>query len=229
MGAMHQSLLMSKDLGPLTLTALFTTTSATNSHVISSSAQAGDIAVLHCTAIIPLSGGSWAGSVGGFTTVVDTQSGTGLLDVRNVVAYKVLVSGDIGATLSNTPNGGGSAVGASGIAYFRPSKPISTVTDIGTGGAQFTNSAPTSQTIDVTTDNDPTYILFATYHSQNNVTRTSSGGGTFSEIAIKNETNWRAYSRYLINNVGDTLFNITVSMTDGGNDNMMQSLALRIK
>lgn len=210
---------------PLDLSYLFSTLSTTKSHTISSSAQAGDLAILFCSAVWGSGATFWAGDTAGFTEIRAAQSGASLVHARGLVGYKVLTSGDIGATLTNLVYAANAGSAYSGILYFRPSKPISSVTDVSTGGNQGTTAAPTGQTIGVSTDNDPAYVAFASYLSNTNPTRGS--GVTMTETTIANITGHRHYSKHKIYNVGNTLNNISITMTDGGN-NVLQSGALKV-
>jgi hypothetical protein len=203
----------------ISMSFVTSTSSTTTSHTVSASAQAGDIAIIHMAA--NGSGGYAGAPPAGWsnTTYARTTTGTGA--VWGSFAWKQLVSGDIGATLTGLPTGGG--WGNSVIAYFRPSKAITANSVVGTPNQEASNGAPATQSNNVLTSNVPPNILVAGYISNGTITaRTSSV--TMTEIVQRTNN---VYLKYKIYNIGDTLENSTVSMADFGN-NMLHSFYLTI-
>lgn len=210
----------------LDLTYVWNTVSTLTSHTVEAGGDvvAGDLAVLHCCA---QGSGAYTGAVpAGWTQVRYSRTTSGTGAVWGVVAYKVLESTDIGATLTGLPAGGGNE--GSTILYFRPSKPITSVTlytGTNAGGDAATTGTPANQVVSSLTANDPAYIAIAGYISNGSVTTRGSS-------VIMDEIAGRAspyiYTKYKVYNVGATLESITVSMADYGN-NCLQSLLLQIK
>jgi hypothetical protein len=208
----------------LALSFLFSTGSTTTSHTVSASAQAGDLAILHCGAN---GSGSYSGATpAGWTQVCYSRTTSGTGAVWGVFAYKVLVSGDIGATLTGLPTGGGGA--SSTITYYRPSVAISSVSLMGgsSTGDEATTATPTNQTQNISLDNDPAYVNHVGWVANNSIT-TRGTTVTMSEITERASGFW-SYVKYKIYNVGDTLEFNTASMADYGN-NCLQSFVLKVK
>lgn len=221
MGAMHQALLMAGN-SKLDMTYQFSTASTTTSHTISSSAQVGDLVVLHCYA--QGSGGYSGATPSGWTQVAYSRTTTGTGAVWGVLAYKVLVSGDPNTTLTGLP-GGGAGQGST-MLYYRPSKAITLVTLVGNSAAgdEATTGDPAQQNMNVSFDNDPPYICVGGYISNGAITtRTSSV--TMSEITEKTGNPY-AYVKHKTYNIGDTLEYVSVDMADFGN-NCLQSFYLK--
>lgn len=214
-----QALLMRKQ-SALSFTYLFNTSSTTTSHTVSSSAQAGDIAILHCSA--QGSGSYTGGTPSGWTeaTYSRTTSGTGA--VWGIFAYKVLVSGDVGATLTGLPGGGQGQ--ASTIVYYRPSKTINTVALGATAGNEATTGTPATQTQNVSGVNLPPNILLGGWIANAAVT-TRSTTITMTEITEKTGNPY-SYVKHKLYNVGDTLEYLTADMADYGN-NCLQTFFLK--
>lgn len=208
--------------GALTVSYLFSTSSTTSSHTISASAQAGDLAIMHCYA--QGSGGYSGAGPSGWSEVAYARTTTGTGAVWGVLSYKVLVSGDIGSTITGLPAGG--AGHGSTTIYYRPSKTISTVTLAATAGNEATTGDPAAQIMNVSGNNDPTNVCVAGYIA-NAVVTTRSSTVTMSEITEKSGNPY-AYLKHKAYNVLDTLEYISVDMTDYGN-NCLQSFFLEIK
>lgn len=223
MAGAAQSLLMRNGIIPaLSLSFLFSTGSVTTSHTVSASAQAGDLAILHCGAN---GSGSYAGATpAGWTQVCYSRTTSGTGAVWGVFAYKVLTGGDIGATLTGLPTGGGGA--SSTITYYRPSKAITTVSLVGTAGDEATTAAPTNQSMNIALANDPAYVALIGYVANNSIT-TRGSTVSMTEITERASGFW-SYVKYKIYNIGDTLEFITASMADYGN-NCLQSFFLSVK
>lgn len=219
MGAMHQALLMAGG-NALSFTYLFNTSSTTTSHTVSSSAQEGDIAVLHCSA---QGSGSYSGATpSGWTEAAYSRTTTGTGAVWGIFAYKILASGDVGATLTGLPGGGQGQ--ASTIVYHRPSRAINTVALGATVGNEATTGTPATQTQNVSGVNLPPNILFGGWISGGAIT-TRSTSITMTEIAEKTGNPY-SYVKYKLYNVGDTLEYLTADMADYGN-NCLQTMFLK--
>ena len=200
--------------------------STTASHTIPSGSglAAGDLAVMHCAA---QGSGAYTGAVpSGWTQIRYSRTTSGSSAVWGVIAYKVLSSGDIGSTLTGLPAGGGNE--GSTILYFRPSKPITTVslvTGINRGGDQATTATPADQAVDVNSANDPAYVAIVGYVANGTVT-TRWTSVSMSEAVGR--TAPYQFTKYKIYNIGATLEYITVTMADYGN-NCLQSALLSVK
>lgn len=210
----------------LDLSYIWATLSNFNTHTIESGGDvvAGDLAVLHCCA---QGSGSYAGAIpSGWTQVRYSRTTSGTGAVWGVIAYKVLGSGDIGATLTGLPAGGGNE--GSTILYFRPSKPITSValyTGSSSGGDEATTGTPVNQTISTAAANDPAYIAIAGYVANGTIT-TRGSSVTMSEVTGRASP--YSYTKYKIYNIGATLEAVTISMADYGN-NCLQSCLLQVK
>lgn len=222
-----QAMLMRKGVAPataLSLSFLFSTGSLTASHTITSTAQAGDLAVLHCAAC---GSGSYSGALpAGWTQIAYSRTTTGTGAVWGAVAYKILTEGDRGLQLTGLPSGGNGA--ASSITYYRPSKAITSVALMGNSatGDQATTAAPTTQVQNIALDNDPAYISQVGWVANNSIT-TRSTSITMTEIAVRTVNFW-FYTKWKIYNVGNTLEYNTINMADYGN-NCLQSFVLKVK
>lgn len=223
-GAAQALLMRGGSPAALSLSFLFSTGSLTASHTVTSSAQAGDLAVLHCSAN---GSGNYTGGVpSGWTQVCYSRTTSGTGAVWGVFAYKILTEGDRGLQLTGLPSGGGGA--ASAITYYRPSKPITSVSLMGGSatGDEATTGTPTNQTQNISLDNDPAYVNHVGWVANNSIT-TRGTTVTMTEITERAVNFW-SYVKWKIYNVGDTLEFNTASMADYGN-NCLQSFVLKVK
>lgn len=220
MGAMQQAAMMGQDaIDNISMEFLFSTSSTTTSHTVSASAAAGDIAIIHMAAS---GSGAYSGAPpSGWANTTYSRTTTGSGAVWGAFAWKQLVSGDIGASLTGLPTGG--QWGNSVIVYFRPSKAITSASVVGTPNQQATTGDPTAQNNNIATSNNPPNILVAGYISGGTITtRTSSV--TMDEITQRTNN---VYLKHKIYNIGDTLDNVSVDMADFGN-NCLHSFYLTI-
>lgn len=206
----------------MSLTHVRNTASTTTSHTVSASAVVGELAVLHCSAVG--SGGYTGATPSGWTELTYSRTTTGTGAVWGVFAIKILVSGDIGTTLTGLPGGGGGQ--GSTISYFTPSRPIVSATVVGTAGNEATTGTPVNQSLNIQTNNAPPNLAFAGYISNNAITTRTSTGATMTEITERTVTLY-SYVKYKVYNVGSTLENITIAMADYGN-NCLQSFYLKV-
>lgn len=220
MGAMQQAVLMGQDaIDNISMSFVTSTSSATTSHTVSSSAQAGDIAIIHMAAN---GSGAYSGAPpSGWANTTYSRTTTGTGAVWGSFAWKQLVSGDIGATLTGLPTGGG--WGNSVIVYFRPSKAITSASVVGTPNQEATTGDPVQQNNDTSTSNNPPNIVVAGYISNGTITTRTS---TVTMNEITQRTN-NVFLKYKIYNIGDTLEYVSVDMADFGN-NCLHSFYLTI-
>ena len=219
-----QAMMMRKGVASsdLSISYQFSSSSTTTSHVISASAQAGDLAIIHCYA---QGSGSYSGAGPvGWTQAAYARTTTGTGAVWGVLSYKVLTAGDIGATLTNLPSGG-AGLGSTTL-YYRPSKAISSVTLVGTAGNEATTGDPAPQIMNVALNNDPANVCIAAYVA-NSAIATRSSTVPMSEIAEKTGNPY-AYIKHKAYNIGDTLEYISVDMADY-NNNCLQSFFVEVK
>lgn len=220
MSAVQQATMMgSAAVESISMSFVTSTTSATTSHTISTSAQAGDIAIIHMAAS---GSGAYAGAPpAGWANTTYARTTTGSGAVWGSFAWKQLVSGDIGATLTGLPTGG--SWRNSVIVYFRPSKAITSASVVGTPNQQATTGDPVQQDNNIAGSNNPPNIIVGGYISNGTITtRTSSV--TMNEIVQRTNN---VFLKYKIYNIGDTLEYVSVDMADFGN-NMLHSFYLTI-
>lgn len=219
MSAVQQATMMATKAENISMSFVTSSTSDTTSHVVSTSAQAGDIAIIHMAAS---GSGAYAGAPpSGWANTTYARTTTGSGAVWGSFAWKQLVSGDIGATLTGLPTGG--SWRNSVIVYFRPSKAITSVSVVGTPNQQATTGDPVQQDNNIAGSNNPPNIIVAGYISNGTITtRTSSV--TMNEIVQRTNN---VFLKYKIYNIGDTLEYVSADMADFGN-NCLHSFYLTI-
>ena len=166
---------------------------------------AGDIAILFdnsttTTTAIP----------SGWTTI-DNTSTTG---IRTSISYKVLTSGDLGATIV-----GMAGVNRKVMLVYRPNNPFNLIVPT-VSGTQSTTATPTTQSL--VGDVGPV-ITFAVYGSTGAVATRGWSVGSPSEYASFSTSG--IYVKALITNSG-TPSTTSITMSDGGT-NTLQSFALK--
>lgn len=221
MSAVQQATMMGSPVAAESISMSFvtSTTSTTSSHTVSNSAQAGDIAIIHMAAA---GAAGFSGSPpSGWANTTYSRVGSASTGIWGTFAWKQLVSGDIGSSLTGLPSGG--QWGNSTIVYLRPSKTITSASVVGTPNQEATANDPAAQNNNIATSNNPPNILVAGYISSGTITtRTSSV--TMNEIVQRTNN---VYLKYKIYNIGDTLDNVSVDMADFGN-NILHSFYLTI-
>ena len=209
----------------LTFIASATSTStgtAASTIVIPATAAIGDIAVLF---EMNFSGGvgsaSYSGTPAapaGWTQINSANAGAITSGVGVVNSYKVLVSGDPGATVTCL-----SGIGTGGcrniILIFRPARtPIITTANV---NGQSTTAVPTNQSIGGGAVAPSIYLA----HWAASAAITTRGSTvTMTEVA---GASTQQYAKYLIYNSGTSPGTSTISTTDVGT-NGMQSLVLNV-
>jgi hypothetical protein len=175
----------------------------------------GDIAILHDQSTVFLTGNANQVIPAGFTKFAGTTTvdSTGS---RLDISYKRLVVSDAGRVLTGMSEFGQRKI----LAIFRPNSPGQTgnfqILDIANEGP--VAGTPATQTINIVGATRP-IIAFASYSSTGAIsTRTfTSTGANIVEL----NTNTEAYMKYAIFNPTDTISaNVTVSMSDGGNNGL---------
>lgn len=199
------------DNRPTTLTYIVDV-DGTSSLVIPGTAQAGDLAIL----VTAAHGGSIAKTwPSGWTEVREDHD---VDDSRMVSGYKILTSGDIGATITGMNDSEEHIL----LIVFRPNKPINAAS-IYTINGEATISNPVAQTIAMSTLTGP--MVGVVFMSGTNGITSVVTPSVMTEVPfVGNSTGFAAYKIY---NKADTPVNITVDMNDAG-DNVMQSWAIKV-
>jgi hypothetical protein len=181
-------------------------------------AQVGDLAILHVT------GADGSGSTAA-TPVTPTNwsliSAAGGVSSNNVAAgiyYKVLVSTDLGTSVTTSPTYG--FANRKIILIFRPDASISNVSTTSVN-AQGTSATPSNQSINLASQPVPS-LAIAGYYSSGTVT-TRGSSVTMNEVVGSSATQ---YLKYLVYNSVDTPSNITISMSDNGNNALVSGALL---
>lgn len=189
---------------------------------IPAEAQVGDIAVLlsYCRGLASTGGNAPAG----WTKITDLTQGSSSTGIRALAAYKVLVSGDPGSTITGLIYGGQAE--AQHVRIYRKYDPgnVGSGVQVSTPSAQGTTGTPTNQTIANASDFTG-YVAIAMY----------SGSGTVSvrgfTPAATTENSMAASTFFVKTKVytaEDTHAAITVSMSDTGSNNILQSFWIRV-
>ena len=191
--------------------------SAANTIVIPATSQAGDVAVLLDFAV------SSTTAAGAVTPSGWTQIRTDLINattaVRASVCYKILVSGDIGASI--TGMSGGTSTRKM-LLILKNNRKVTQVT-VGSSNGAASDLDPSAQTIAVA-GVIPSMVLIAHYASSSAVNpRTTSK--TMTEV-MGSSTN--QYCLYSVVNSRSLAQNITVDMVDNGT-NALQSFYLKLQ
>lgn len=175
---------------------------------VPATAAAGDLAVLLDragagtyvpTTVVPT---NW-------TSISNQGGGSFLQYARQILSYKILASGDPGATITGM-NG---TVNSKVMLVFRPSAAMAAV--IEDVNEELTSSTPSSQVVEATTK--PYVVIGGTGTSGTPTWDTSWYDATVSATRIE-----LAYKLF-----NTTPANVTISVPDGGNTNVLQSCAIR--
>jgi hypothetical protein len=184
---------------------------------IPATAQIGDVAVLldfstsNTTAASAVTPSGW--------TQLRTDTVNAATAVRASTCYKILVSGDPGATVTGMTGGTSTR---KMLLIIRNTRKITSVT-VGSSNGAASENDPSAQTISVSSVS-PSLVLIAHYASSSAVNpRTTSS--TMTEV-VGSSTN--QYCLYSIINKRDAAANVTVDMTDNGT-NALQSFYLKIQ
>lgn len=193
------------------------TNSAAGTIVVPATAQAGDVAVLldfavsSTTAATAVTPSGW--------TQIRTDTINASTAVRASVSYKILVSGDVNATLTGMTGGTSTR---KMLLLIKNSRKITSVT-VGSSNGAASDTDPASQTISVS-GIAPSLVLIAHYAGSSSVNpRTSSK--TMTEV-VGSSTN--QYCKYSVVNNRSLAENITVDMDDNGT-NALQSFYLKLQ
>lgn len=195
--------------------------SSTTTIVVPATANIGDIAVwfnaastVGTTAPVTVVPTGWTSISNNFLS-----SGSGsTTSMRGISAYKKLVSGDAGSTLTGM-NPLGTTTKEITIIVFRPSTTVNTIA-VGSINGQAINGIPTNQTLTLSGVKPP-LIGFAHYQSTASPTYSVSG---ISMVNVPNGT--LMDDKYAIYGSGSIPSNATISMTTG-TGNVMQSFYLQ--
>jgi hypothetical protein len=202
-------------LGPTISAIAFHTAvhSSSSTITIPSTIQAGDLAVLFDW--------GWGGSTS-ITGVVPTGfnsiSNTGLTAtpaVRGVATYRILTSADANTTVTgiNAPTGNRKT-----LLIYRPTGVLGNVTVFG-ANSQAVATAPTNQSLVLSTYNTALDLGFAQYAAENAVTP----GSSVTPTRTVGDTTVHKISTF----EGGGFSNSTISMSDAGN-NLLRSFILRL-
>ena len=136
-----------------------------------------------------------------------------LSSIRSIVSYKSLVSGDPGSSIT------GMDVGLLGtdrkiIMVFRPNFSVQNTSILSVNGAANSNS----QTITIT-QSQPPILAFAHWSSNGTISSRGVSGITMNEVS--NTTG--QYASYKIFNTNETTSDATISMSDNGSVQSLQS------
>lgn len=194
----------------LTFVASAITTSGANI-TIPATAQIGDVAVLVDRASTNLSAPASVTPTG--WTAVNNLTNTGTSQPRQNLSMKTLVSGDPGLAITGM-NGGNN--NSKLMLVFRPSKPATFAAQDVAG--QATTAAPTNQTVNASSS-VKTLIVFAAYGSGSAQSVSTKSFSPSADAEIASGT--ALYLAYKIYNSNPA--DVTVSMVDSGNSNLMQS------
>ena len=188
-------------------------TTLTSTIVIPATALVGDIAVLFdmsttITNTVP----------SGWTSI----SGVAATGIRTNISYRVLTSGQPGATIS-----GMAGTTRKIMMLFRGASLTPTIS-LSTPGVQSTTAAPTNQSITAT---QATNIYFAAYGKTTSTTPTTTLTMTnYTSTLVTSVSTSGIFARYIVANPGAnsvTQSNATVTMSDAGT-NTLQSFRMTI-
>ena len=134
--------------------------------------------------------------------------------IRSIVSYKSLVSGDPGSSITGM-NAGFFGTDRKIIMVFRPNFSVQNTSILSVNGATNSNS----QTITIT-ESQPPILAFAHWASNGTISSRGVSGITMNEVS--NTTG--QYASYKIFNSNETTSDATISMSDNGSVQSLQSL-----
>lgn len=137
-----------------------------------------------------------------------------LSSIRSIVSYKSLVSGDPGSSITGM-NAGFFGTDRKIIMVFRPNFSVQNTSILSVNGATNSNS----QTITIT-ESQPPILAFAHWASNGTISSRGVSGITMNEVS--NTTG--QYASYKIFNSNETTSDATISMSDNGSVQSLQSL-----
>lgn len=190
-------------------------TSTTNTISIPASSNVGDFAVLFDSSInssftppstVVPSGWSSISNVSGTNSIIPFI----YTSIRSIVSYKSLVSGNPGSSIT----GMNATTDRKIIMVFRPNFSVQNTSILSVNGAANSNS----QTITIT-QSQPPILAFAHWASSGTISSRGVSGITMNEVS--NTTG--QYAGYKIFNTNETTSNATISMSDNGVVQSLQS------
>lgn len=196
----------------LTFSLAASGTSSTNTVLIPSAAEAGDVAVVFDGAFNTGPGSITSVTPAGWSTAINAYSEYGGVDVARLkVNYKKLVAGDLGTSPSFSND-----TDRKVILIFRPSKTVNSIVN-GSWNSELTTGNPVAQTVTVSGVTTP-LIVFA-FGSVN-----TTSGPAFADTPAMNEvvcagTSWSVNVGYLIYNTSPS--NQSIDIADGGTNGLV--------
>ena len=203
---------------PFSLSFITSVTSTTSTITIPATAQIGDIVMLFDFAYITSTTAPTAAAPSGFSGFSkSSNSQTTSPACRSNVSYKKLVSGDPGSTIT----GMNSASMNKLLVVYRPNATINNLTISGQNG-QATASAPTNQTLTLTSTEGTWFVGYAMYCASGTITTRGSTTTATRELNVGTTM----YVKLFENLDGSTTFaDSTISMADYGS-NILNSDAI---
>jgi hypothetical protein len=197
-----------------TFTFVASATSTTSTISIPAISSVGDFAVLFDSAtgiLIPTTvvPSGWSS----ISNVSEVELGP-LKCIRSIVSYKSLVSGDPGSSITGMYAGIFDATDRKIIMVFRPNFSVQNTSILSVNGATNSNS----QTITIT-ESQPPILAFAHWASNGTISSRGVSGITMNEVS--NTTG--QYASYKIFNSNETTSDATISMSDNGSVQSLQS------
>ena len=177
---------------------------------MSSSAQAGDIAIGYTSGV----GGSSTATWNGFTLITDISS-----TFDDTLQYRIVQSGDAGSTFTNT---NATSYDVCALFIIRPNAPAATVTvsDINNSGQ--TSGTPASQVLDTPSTTPKLLVSVGSQFGSSSHTVSGHGSPLYSTGSIiYDNPSARIYMTVEIQNT--TATNRTISMSDYGSYNRLVS------
>ncbi|QJP13676.1 hypothetical protein G3545_08415 [Starkeya sp. ORNL1] len=182
---------------------------------VPASALAGDLCVFIQRSQLSSTTAPAATIPSGFT-LAGTTSASSSPAQRATISHKVLVSGDLGTTLSGVTSG---QTASTTVLLFRPAWPIAGVTAVSVNG-QGAGSLPATQTISISGQTPP---IVAIAHAGSSSSGTLLGGSITATGTRQVGSSDRQDVWFQMFNTAPV--NLTASMNDGGT-NVLQSLGL---
>lgn len=193
-----------------------TSGSASNTHDIPATANAGDLCVVFDE--IGGANGTYTHNViSGFTELKFT-SGTPGSTMQGSIMAKILTASDVGTTVNGQSlNSTSSPRRRSVVLIFRPTKPILSFAAGAAFNGQTTTGTPTNQSVNAASATKP-HLIVAMWGAHITVAVPAS---TPSMSSFDSGGNQGMYGGYALKNPGNTGNNYTISLADSGTNILM--------